>query len=268
MAIKLKRASSYLSDGAPIKILVYASAGTGKTWLASQSPKPVVVLTEKNGLTSVAHSNPEALIVEVTDADQLFDVVLDAKDGAIEAQDEQGKTHKVKFDTLVIDSLTEAQRLIKDRILKQANREDMMLKDWNTLTNHMQRFVRAIRDLPVNVVCTALMEESYEESTGTRYIKPQFEGKKTTQQISQYFNMVGYLFKKDGGKAASNELQPRYLMLDGPNQVMCKPAHPVVGIIEDPSIQKIFSDIQNYGEQPKSKQADLNIASKTRRRRS
>ena len=267
MAIKIRKASTYLTDGAAIKILLYASAGTGKTWMAAQAPNPVIVLTEKNGLTSVAHSNPNAMIVEVTDADELFNVIVDAQDGHIDAQDEKGKVHKVKFDTLVIDSLTEAQRLIKDRILKQANREDMILKDWNTLTNHMQRMIRAIRDLPVNVICTALMEESYEESSGTRYIKPQFDGKKTTQQISQYFNMVGYLFKKDGGKATSDELQPRYLMLDGPNNVMCKPAHPVVGTIENPNISQILSDIQSFGKKPESKQADVKSLNTQSRRR-
>lgn len=260
MAIKIKKAGTYLAEGkAAVKALIYASAGTGKTWMAAQAPNPVIILTEKNGLTSVAHSNPDAMVVEVTDADELFKVIVDAQDGHIDAEDSKGKIHKVKFDTLVIDSLTEAQRLIKDRILKQANREDMILKDWNTLTNHMQRMIRAIRDLPVNVICTALMEESYEESSGTRYIKPQFEGKKTTQQISQYFNFVGYLFKKDGGTAKSNELLPRYLMFDGPNNVMCKPAHPVVGVIENPNITQILSDIQRYGKEPESKQADAKV---------
>ena len=270
MAIKIKRAGKYLEEGkAAVKGLIYASAGTGKTWLAAQSPNPVIVLTEKNGLTSVAHSNPDAIVVEVTTADELFSVILDAQDGCIDAEDESGEVVQVKFDTLVIDSLTEAQRLIRDRILKNANREEMILKDWNTLANHMQRMIRAIRDLPVHVICTALMEESYEESSGTRHVKPQFDGKKTGQQISQYFNFVGYLFKKEGGTAISSELHPRYLMLDGPNQVMCKPAHPVVGVIEDPDIPKILTDIQSSGKKPESKQADISVVTtnnKPRRR--
>ena len=270
MAIKIKRAGTYLTEGkAAVKGLIYASAGTGKTWLSAQAPNPVIVLTEKNGLTSVAHSNPDAIVVEVTDADELFKVIVDAQDGHLDAEDDKGKVTKVPFDTLVIDSLTEAQRLIRDRILKQANREEMILKDWNTLANHMQRMIRAIRDLPVHVICTALLEETYEESTGTRHLKPQFDGKKTGQQISQYFNFVGYLFKKEGGKAISSELQPRYLMLDGANQIMCKPAHPVVGVIEDPNIQQILSDIQGSGKKPESKQADIKVVTtnnKPRRR--
>ena len=58
-------------------------------------------------------------------------------------------------------------------------------------------------------------------------------------------------------------------MLDGPNQVMCKPAHPVVGTIENPNIQQILSDIQSSGEKPESKQADIKVVTtnnKPRRR--
>lgn len=251
MAIKFRKAKKYLENKqAAVKGLIFASAGTGKTWLAAASPNPVVVLTEKNGITSVAHSNPEAIVIECMTADELFDVIVDAKDGKLEAEDDEGNVVSIPFDTLVIDSLTEAQRLIKDRILKKANRDDMILKDWNTLANHMQRLVRAIRDLPVHVVCTALQEELYEDSTGIKHIKPQFDGKKTTQQISQYFNFVGWLYKKEGSNA--NGIAPRFLMLDGPNHIMCKAAHPVVGTIENPSITKIFDDIQSCGKEPQS----------------
>ena len=251
MAIKFRRAKKYLDNKqAAVKGLIFANAGTGKTWLAAASPNPVIVLTEKNGITSVAHSNPDAIVIECMTADELFDVIIDAKDGKLDAEDEEGNVHSIPFETLVIDSLTEAQRLIKDRILKRANREEMILKDWNTLANHMQRLVRAIRDLPVHVICTALQEELYEDSTGVRHIKPAFDGKKTTQQISQYFNFVGWLYKKDS--SSENGITPRFLMLDGPNHIMCKAAHPVVGTIENPSIEKIFNDIQSCGKEPES----------------
>ncbi len=248
MAIKFKRAKTYLENKqAAVKGLIYASPGTGKTWLAAGSPNPVILLTEKNGITSVAHSNPDAIVIECTNADDLFQVILDAKDSQLDIEDDEGNVHSIPFDTLVIDSLTEAQRLIRDRILSRANREEMILKDWNTLANHMQRFVRAMRDLPCHVICTALQEETYEDSTGTRHVKPQFDGKKTTQQISQYFNFVGWLCKKQGNSGVDSELTPRFLMLDGPNNVMCKAAHPVIGVIENPSIAKIFEDIQGSG---------------------
>ena len=269
MAIVFRRAKKYLENkDAAVTGLIYGAPGKGKTWLAAQSPKPVILLTEKNGLTSVAHSNPDAIVIEIGSADELWEVLIMAKDGHLTLQDEEGNDNKIKFETLVIDSLTEAQRLLKDRILQNAKRDEFILKDWNTLTNHMQRLVRMIRDLPCHVICTALMEESYEDSTGKRHTKPQFEGKKTTQQISQYFNFVGYLYKKDGGSGVTSDLTPRYLMMDGPDNYMCKPAHPVVGVIENPEISKILSDIQGTNGKTSSKKVeDQNPKPKTRRRR-
>ena len=272
MAIVFRRAKKYLEkNDAAIKGLVFGSAGSGKSWFAAQSPNPVVILTEKNGLTSVAHSNPDAIVIEVTSADELWEVLIMAKGGSLNLNDEDGKEVKIEFDTLVIDSLTEAQRLLKDYILQTAKRDEFILKDWNTLTNHMQRLVRLIRDLPCHVICTALMEESYEDSTGKRFVRPQFEGKKTTQQISQYFNFVGYLYKKDGGASVTSDLTPRFLMLDGPNNYMCKPAHPVVGVIENPEVSKILADIQGTNGKTTSKVAENESPEqtkpKTRRRR-
>lgn len=271
MAIKFRRAQMYLQHkNAAVKGLIFGCTGIGKSWLCAQSPKPVIVLTEKNGITSVAHANPDAIVIECLSADDLFKVILDAQDKKLDLEDENGELHQIEFDTLVIDSLTEAQRLIRDRILERAKREEMILKDWNTLANHMQKMVRAIRDLPCHVICTALQEELYEDSTGVRYVRPQFDGKKTTQQIAQYFNFVGWLYKKDGGISKSSELMPRFLMLDGPSNIMCKPAHPVVGVIEDPSIQKIFDDIQGSGIEIKSRISTTETEEKpkeTRRRR-
>lgn len=255
---------------AAVKGLIFGESGIGKSWLCAASPNPVVILTEKNGITSVAHSNPNAIVIECLTADELFKVILDAQDKKLSAEDEDGQIHEIEFDTLVIDSLTEAQRLIRDRILLKAKRDEMILKDWNTLANHMQKLVRAIRDLPCHVICTALQEELYEDSTGTRFVRPQFDGKKTTQQISQYFNFVGWLFKKDGGVSSSTELMPRFLMMDGPSRIMCKPAHPVVGVIENPSISKIFDDIQGSGVEIKSRITEIETEEKPkeiRRRR-
>ena len=63
---------------------------------------------------------------------------------------------------------------------------------------------------------------------------------------------------------------PRFLMMDGPSRIMCKPAHPVVGVIENPSISKIFDDIQGSGVEIKSRITEVETEEKPkeiRRRR-
>lgn len=218
--------------------LIFGFSGTGKTWLAAMSPKPLIILTERNGITSIGHANPDATIAEVSSADELFEIVLQAKNGYVEYNKQ-----KIYFDTLVVDSLTECQRLIRDRILQRNKREEMILKDWNTLANHMERFVRALRDLPVHVICTALCEKYHEDSSGKIHVQPMFDGKKTGQQISQYFNFVGYYFRKEAQK---DGLYVRSLMFDGPSNYACKSAHPIVGIIENPSLKDILNKLQTY----------------------
>lgn len=267
-----RKAKKFLANQqASIKGLVYASAGTGKSWLVAKSPRPVIISTERNGLASIAHSNPEAIVIEIENAGQLWEIVLDAKDSKLSVQDEDGNEVEIEFETLVIDSLTEAQNLLKDQILIDAKRDEFILKDWNTLTNAMKKFVRLLRSLPCHVICTCLLETAYDDSSGSRNVQPLFEGKKTVQQISQYFNFVGYLYKKDGGNGVTSALTPRFLMLDGPDNYMCKPCHPVVGVIENPSISQILKDIQGLDGKVESvvseEETQNNVKPKPTRRR-
>ena len=81
----------------------------------------------------------------------------------------------------------------------------MQLKDWGTLANEMFRYIRAIRDLPCHVVCTALQDSYLEEESGARYVQPSFEGKKTVSVISQFFNAVGLLYKRRGEEGSEED---------------------------------------------------------------
>lgn len=238
--MKISTARNLLDNKkAAITGLVYGQSGVGKSWLAAKCSKPLIIVTENNGISSIGHSNPDAIIVQVDNADEMFEVVINASEGKLK----NGKDI-IEFDTLVIDSLTEAQRLIKDRLLAKSNRTDMSLKDWGTLANQMQRFIRHLRDLPIDVVCTALVEYYDEESTGMRHCQPSFEGRKTVQNISQYFNFVGFYYKSKTKDGASE----RSLMLDGPQKVMCKTAHPLTGIIKDPNLKEIIKQIQTISK--------------------
>ena len=75
-------ASEIMKGGvSAITALIYGQSGVGKTWLAAQSSdRPLIILTEKNGITSIGHSNPNALIVQVSTAEELFELILDARD--------------------------------------------------------------------------------------------------------------------------------------------------------------------------------------------
>lgn len=232
MTLQLQVAGKAMSSGLGwVNILVYGMTGSGKSWLIGTSKKPLVILTEANGMASIAHSNPNAIIATANTMEDIDNILRGVKDGSIK------KKHD--FDVLAIDSLTEMQRMIKNRILKKAKRDKMQLQDWGTLADEMIRYIRAIRDLPCHVVCTALLDQFIEDQSGTMHTQPSFEGKKTTAVISQFFNAVGFLYKEQ----QDNDVAQRKLMFDGPQRVLCKPCHPVYGVIQDPNMQDIINKL-------------------------
>ena len=222
-----------------VKCLIYGDSGAGKSFLSASAPKPLILLTEMNGQASIMHSNAKADILHVT-SDIMLAEVLKAIDEGDNAFD--------KYETIVIDSLTEMQRLIKDRLTNNG-RSQMSLPLWGKLADTMRAMIRRIRNLKKNVVCVALLEAQIDENEGQRHLKPAFEGKKTGGEIAQYFNFVGFLYPQNetrqgsDGEAVTKVV--RQLMVEGPSRVMCKPCFPLTGVISDPNLSDLFNQIKN-----------------------
>lgn len=220
--VTISRAGDAHADNLHISFLLYGEPGAGKTHAAAQAPAPLVLLTERNGMTSIRRSNPDALVVEVNSVAGIGEVLKMAMGGQLPNNRR----------TLVVDSLTEVQRLIKDDIMagKPAG-QPFALQDWGTMAERMRRFMRTLRDIPYHVVATALAEASVSEADGVRYVQPAFDGRKTGAEVAQYFNGVAYLFKK---QATDDDGQPVVLhqaMFDGPSRFVVKPCHPVAGVV-------------------------------------
>jgi len=228
--VNFQRAGDIKSESLHILFLLYGEPGTGKTHGASKAPRPLVLLTERNGLTTIRRSNPDAITVEVTNTSDLRDVMKLAVRG--ELPDDRR--------TLVVDSLTEVQRLFHDEIMSKKPPGGLFtLQDWGTLAEKMRRFMRTLRDIPYHVVATALAETITTEDAGTR-IRPQFDGKKTGSEVAQYFNGVGYVFKRIMTDDAGQKTVLHQVMFDGPTQYTTKPCHPVAGIVE-PNVDEWFA---------------------------
>lgn len=208
------------------KIFIYGQSGAGKSWLASTAPNPAVLLTEENGRQSIRLSNPEALIVRATDIGAVREFIKAAAEDKL-------KQHGIR--TIVIDSLSEVQRLMKDEILsKKPQGEGMSLPDWGELTERMRRFMRMLRDVPYHVVATALDAFEQEEG-GVRHVFPAFEGKKLHNEVAQYFNAVGYCYKKEDKADKDGKTKvSHYCMVEGPSRIQVKPCAPLTGILQAP----------------------------------
>lgn len=229
MSLEIKKASVALKTGhTHAKILVWGNSGTGKSWLAATAPKPLVILTEANGAVSIGHSNPDADVVVITNADDLRKICMKAKKGELKS-----------YKTLVFDSLTECQKLFKDEIV--GDRDQLKIQEWGQLANRMLKFIRLIRDLPFHIVCTALADKNTDGEGAIVNNLPQFEGKKTANEIMQYFSAVGYLFGSNE-IIDDKEVLVRKLMFQPTKQWFVKPCHPLTNL-QNPDMSEIIDSI-------------------------
>ena len=127
---KKKRASE-----APIDevYIIYGKSGTGKTVLASTFPKtkeaPMLYLDIlEGGIGSVAAKDKELIDwVPIETFEELDEVLEDVVRGYSEVD---GKQVPVKYSTIVVDSLTQLEFIIKKHLKSSSNKTSMTLQLW------------------------------------------------------------------------------------------------------------------------------------------
>jgi len=69
------------------------------------------------------------------------------------------------------------------------------LPDYGSNTNQMRKVVRAFRDLPMNVIFTALAKETKDDQTGELFTKPALTDK-LAEDVYSYVDIVGFYYTK------------------------------------------------------------------------
>lgn len=69
------------------------------------------------------------------------------------------------------------------------------LPDYGSNTNQMRKLVRAFRDLPMNVIFTALERESKDDTTGEMFTRPALTDK-LAEDVQGYVDIVGYYYTR------------------------------------------------------------------------
>lgn len=161
-----------------MNILLYGPGGTGKTVNACSAPGPILVgnAEGESALRFARGKWGDDKIHEkaITCAKDLDDIFVHVREGCEER-------------TLVIDSVGEVyQRLVEE--LAGSGRAS--LQNYGDVNTKIERFVRAIKDLPINVVLIA--HEQLDEDDGASIKRPATGGKKLPEKLVAAVDVVGY----------------------------------------------------------------------------
>ncbi len=237
-----------------LKACIYGKSGTGKTSLGVSAPKPLILLSESQGLVHIKQAAkrlgvpvpPTYLVESVNDYRMWLQALRGDKTKPLtvkERYEEGGQTRERVVETLeewpetvVVDSLTDMGRLIIDGIRWQSppqKGKDGLPVDsqrfWQVLDDRFRNLLIGFRDLPLHTVLLALAEdkEDGEGESRTRSLNPSLPMRKLAQVVCAAVNVVGYTYRRETRKA-NEPVQLQYgVMTTGPEYMLTKPYRPL-----------------------------------------
>lgn len=227
-------------EGDYLKALVYGNTGTGKTTVGVSCPKPLIVLSEAQGMRSIRSAAartgvpmPQVVLVEnVADIGAVKDGLSGPRDRPMIIAGEEYEWPQ----TVVLDSMTDivegifldavAARLPKDDDGEPADTRKM----YGLLGKKISNMLRFFRDLPMHVLflCQAHDEVVGEGTDAKRVIKPQLPGK-LSKKICQAANLVGYSRRAYTGMGDDDQREIGWsVMTAGPDYMELKTCRPLL----------------------------------------
>jgi hypothetical protein len=202
-------------DRPSLNMLIYGPYGAGKTLLCGTADdvpemRSVLFLDIEGGTFTLQHKFPNTNVLRITNWSQLNDVYDEFKAGV-----------HTKYNTIVIDSLTEAQVMNMDDVMralvlaKPDRNEDVPdVREWQINQKQVKKMIRFFRDLPVTVIMTALLKEDKDKLSGKVTKGPDLPGK-LSGQVPALFDEVFYLYIKKLELSGDEKARDHRLLLTG-----------------------------------------------------
>ena len=222
-----------------LNILIYGDPGAGKTWLSAtaqdhEATAPILFVDVEGGTTTIRH-RPDVDVVQARTMSVIEDV------------HNQLRKNPDYYKTVVIDSLTELQKLdmrsvMKEQYDKRPDTTDIYVpsqREWGKSGERIRMIVRAYRDLPCNTIVTSLLHTEKDDKTGVVRIFPSLPGK-LRSEIPGFFDIVGML--RVTTLTEENEIKfQRILQVAGTERVTAKDrTSSLDGLLNDPTIPMIW----------------------------
>lgn len=255
-----------------LNVAIYGKPGTGKTSMGVSAPKPLILLSEAQGMLHVEQAAQRLgkPIPPVLYCDHLQDYrnVARALWGSreepfrvFETYEEGGeKKRKLKYElsewpeSVVIDTLTDVCRLAISEIREQsppkAGKDGLPVDSqrfWNVLGGRIDQLIFTFRDAPCHTVflCQVDDREVGDEDEKRRQMTPDLATRKHASTLCSAVNVVGYSYRRELRGKGQAELQYG-VMTVGPEYMMLKPLRPLRDI-EVPNlgnwIDRVFGSI-------------------------
>lgn len=176
-----------------INVLVYGRSSVGKTTLAGSADavpemRKVLFVDVEGGTLALRKTNYDVDVIRVKDWSELDELYA-----SLYAGDHD-------YGTVVLDSLTELQELNMRAVMRdmKSNPDNIErdpdvpgMLEWNKSEKQIKKLIRAFRDLPINVIFTALMKEDRDSKTGLVMKLPDLPGK-LAHRVAALFDVVLY----------------------------------------------------------------------------
>lgn len=199
----------------PLNVLVYGMPGVGKTTLASQAQShpdlsPVLIADLEGGLLSIA-SRGDIDAVEIRSTDDLEELYWELRRGLTNAEG-------VPYKTVVIDSGTNlSNRALEEWVARNTERakkkgrgdkdrtlDDVQIEDYGKMGIQVRRLISWYRDLPHNLIVTALARYEFAPNADTKTAEPISVGPdftaKLQMSVTGLVDHVWYMYADEGGR--------------------------------------------------------------------